>query len=183
MFCPNCGKDAGGSKFCPYCGTGMPELKAAVWSAGMPCPHCGGTKLEGKDCAFCGARLFMDRVDAVVDKGKCGAIPWGRYEGASGSFLELDEAGVMVRSVNKEETMIPYRQLTDVGFREQSFLRFGSLTIRGEDNAFLPIPKKYYQLLHDTTTVFYLFQDRDLYYAIYRGLKRICEGRKDRRSW
>ena len=182
MFCPNCGKDAGEFKFCPYCGTGMPELKAAVWSVGMPCPHCGGNEMDGDRCAFCGTRRAQERSDEVTS-GKCGAVPWGRYGGAMGCFLELNEAGIVLRNYKKEEVSIRYPQLLDVVFREISFLRFGSITIRWEDNSFQPMPKKYLEILNDATSVLYLYQDRDLYYAIYRELKRICERRDGRSSF
>ncbi len=42
MFCPNCGKEAGEGRFCPYCGSQIRSVSEAVRVEGDP----GSTHLE-----------------------------------------------------------------------------------------------------------------------------------------
>lgn len=115
MFCPKCGNDSGEFKFCPYCGTKIPEeeVKTAVWSVGMACPHCGGTKLDGNNCAFCGAQLIADTsYKEYVD------IPLGTYKGRLLGTLTLKENSVVMRYrfLMLYEQEVPYNQLQRVCF-------------------------------------------------------------------
>ena len=69
--CPNCGFDAGESKFCPNCGTkiGQEKPKSFCHNCGAEingskfCPNCGseidGEKIK-KDCPNCGKSLNID---------------------------------------------------------------------------------------------------------------------------
>ena len=109
----------------------------------------------------------------------CAGVPFGRYKGAMGCFLELNETGVVLKNYYKKITVIPYHKLVDVFYFPGTFSKSGWICVRWEGNAFLPVPEKYGKNLQDTTTVLFRPQDRDLYYGIYRALAKICEKSKD----
>jgi ribosomal protein L32 len=50
-LCPNCGKEAKGSKFCPECGTKIERAAASV------CPNCGKDAKGNKFCPECGTKI------------------------------------------------------------------------------------------------------------------------------
>ncbi|MBQ2384447.1 MAG: zinc ribbon domain-containing protein [Oscillospiraceae bacterium] len=68
MFCVKCGEDVGKFRFCPHCGTAVPEQEPEAWSVGMPCPNCGASEVEDGRCAFCGTVLAEDRDDGEKTK-------------------------------------------------------------------------------------------------------------------
>lgn len=153
----------------------MPEEKETVWSEGMECPHCGGTELVGDNCAFCGARLVTEPAERFAGGRKVGDVPLGTYKGAMGCFLRLDADVLIIRNCDKEETIIRYQDVTDVGFRGPKGLCFGWLAIRNKDNAFLPLPTKYTRVLHDKTTVLYQNQDTELFRTIFSDLRMMAQ--------
>ena len=114
MFCVKCGKDVGTFRFCPHCGTAVPEKEEAVWAVGMACAHCGGTKLEGDSCAFCGAKLVEaplpqeDREWDVYD------VPYRDFYVGQGYHIEIKKDVVQVRHkklLRMETKQIAYDQL------------------------------------------------------------------------
>ena len=51
--CPNCKTQNITSKFCPECGTKMPENNPKL---GWDCPNCGQKNIESKFCPECGTK-------------------------------------------------------------------------------------------------------------------------------
>ena len=54
--CPNCGNDAGESKFCPNCGTKIVQEKPKSF-----CPNCGNDVGESKFCPNCGTKIVQEK--------------------------------------------------------------------------------------------------------------------------
>lgn len=134
MFCPNCGKDCKDAKFCPECGTKLPQTVKtdAPWQPGMACPHCSGTKLDGNSCSFCGAQLIVDPVSAESKEEDSYDIPYGWYrDGTSpGAILAKDFIAIHSKQLfQKEEVFeVPYDQLLEVKYERKpnglGYLRF-----------------------------------------------------------
>ena len=51
-FCPNCGSDVGSSKFCPNCGTKIEEEMPKSF-----CPNCGSDVGDSAFCPNCGTKM------------------------------------------------------------------------------------------------------------------------------
>lgn len=97
----------------------MPELKAAVWSVGMPCPHCGGTKLEGKDCAFCGARLVEDEQETQDEPLDSYDIPYREFGVSWGVSIELKRDELLLKRkwfFRTEKIHIPYSGIAEAEY-------------------------------------------------------------------
>ncbi len=64
MYCPNCGKDAGESKFCPECGKSVSGTPAhARTPVRLVCPACGSTNVS--------TQVFQEeRGSTTITKGK-----------------------------------------------------------------------------------------------------------------
>lgn len=56
--CPNCGNDAGQSKFCPNCGNKMEEEKPKSF-----CPKCGADVGQSRFCPNCGTQIGGKKAD------------------------------------------------------------------------------------------------------------------------
>ena len=52
VICPNCGNDAGDSKFCPNCGTKIEEEMPKSF-----CPNCGSDVGDSAFCPNCGTKM------------------------------------------------------------------------------------------------------------------------------
>ena len=172
MFCPKCGEDSGEFKFCPYCGSKIPdeEVKTAVWSMGMACPHCGGTKLEGNNCAFCGAQLIAETHRLNDRKSEAVQIPFGKYKGYH-SFLELNEDGILIQNAKHSEHKIPYDGVTSVLLRKERFFCYGWLSLRYTNNFYQPPAFHLKDALQDATTFMYISKEdavkmKQAYYAL-----------------
>ena len=83
MFCVKCGEDIGKFRFCPHCGTQVPEIEEPVWSVGMACPHCGATQVEDGRCAFCGTVLVGGPFEEVTEESP---VPLEKLYGDYGDF-------------------------------------------------------------------------------------------------
>lgn len=59
--CPNCGMDAGESKFCPNCGTKI----EVVEKSGSICPNCGTDAGESNFCPNCGTKIVQDNPSSI----------------------------------------------------------------------------------------------------------------------
>lgn len=65
--CPNCNTmAAGGTKFCPECGTPMVQPQAAA-----RCPNCGAETTGAKFCPECGTKI--EQKPALTNCPNCGA--------------------------------------------------------------------------------------------------------------
>ena len=120
MFCPNCGKDCKDAKFCPECGTKLPQTVKtdAPWQPGMPCPHCGGTKLDGSNCLFCGAQLIVEVAQTSSEDPDSFEIPFGNFR-AFGATLKIGRDAIVIEKdglLVPRKNRIPYTQLTEVTF-------------------------------------------------------------------
>lgn len=146
MFCTNCGKDCGDSKFCSNCGTRIQnmedkEVKQAAIT-GVICPHCGGMEFKDGCCAFCGVRLTStQRQDSPMENVSAN-IPCGKYDGFVSSLTLYERECVICNRVGlfkQYKTRIPYNKLTTVAYvRKKS--GFGFLLLRWEGNQNMPIP-------------------------------------------
>ncbi|MBQ2383270.1 MAG: zinc ribbon domain-containing protein [Oscillospiraceae bacterium] len=83
MFCVKCGEDVGTFRFCPHCGTAVPEKEAAVWSVGMACPNCGASQVEDGKCTFCGTQLAEGPSEEVTGEEP---VPLEKLYGDYGDF-------------------------------------------------------------------------------------------------
>ena len=64
--CPNCGNDAGDSKFCPNCGTKIEEKMPRSF-----CPECGSDVGNSKFCPNCGAKILNEKPKSFCPE--CGS--------------------------------------------------------------------------------------------------------------
>lgn len=59
--CPNCGMDAGESKFCPNCGTKIEIIE----ESGSICPNCGTDAGESNFCPNCGTKIVREESPSI----------------------------------------------------------------------------------------------------------------------
>lgn len=172
MFCVKCGKDVGEFRFCPHCGTQVPEVEAAAWSVGVACPHCGGTQLEGGSCAFCGAQLV------VADEGEGSeSLPLKTYKFPGGPWITLGDDRLALGGNDRRKVhLIPYQDVRNVLLVRARKNKLGYLMVRWKHDGFGPLPVKrldYY--IHPTSVLFGEDQNEEAY-RVFLYLKMRTEG-------
>ena len=176
MFCPNCGKDCGSAKFCPECGTKLPQAakKDAVWQVGIPCPNCGGNRLEGNYCAFCGTQMLLGTLDSNRSSNTT-EIPLGIYEGCNGRLKLEENAVTLIRNHGSRSFSIRnmYAYLTKLIYYRPRGSRNGYLTIRWIGNTDFPMPD-ISELETDASTLAFSAERDLVFYHIYSLLKAIA---------
>lgn len=173
MFCVKCGKDAGQFRFCPHCGTQVPEIEEPVWSVGMACPHCGGTKLEGNCCAFCGAQLIVGE-----EENDQRLFTMRVYKGLAGEWISVEPHRVVIGFrwlCLKKVHEIPYEDIQHLRFVRAHGDKYGYLLIRWKGDGGAPFPVKSNDYSKQPGGILFDKKKIDEFYQVFCYLKKRTE--------
>jgi len=123
MFCPNCGNDCATMKFCPMCGTKLPQKSEEVQAAER--------------------RVW--EIPAGVYK------TFGGYIALGPTWMEIHKKKSL--NSKDHTIKFPYTQLTGVSYGRNHGLDGGFAAVRWEGNRDLPMPKNFGEALWDATSI------------------------------
>lgn len=123
MFCPNCGNDCATMRFCPMCGTKLPQ--------------------KGEEGQVSEQRVW--EIPVGVYKA------YGGYIALGPTWMEIHKKKNL-KSKN-HTVRFPYAQLTGVSYGRNHGLEGGFAAIRWEENRDLPVPKTFGDALWDSTSI------------------------------
>ena len=143
----------------------------------MICPYCDsriGALPDNRSCPHCGAPLGAD-IEKSIQMLK---PPLGKYKQTFG-YMELQKRGVkfyenswISQEINR---IIPYDEIWEVAFQLAQKSRSGFLSVRGQQDRYLPIAKTVWKAIEDQTSVTFSYKENERYARAYEFLKQCAD--------
>jgi hypothetical protein len=143
MFCPNCGKDCGETKFCSECGMRV-------------CLAASKDAVRKGHCVFPEPPITLKKVR------------WGTLEFTCDSM----RVRIRLPRRPLTDILILYDEIFDVSYVPATTWRNGFLSVREWKDRHVPIPKRFSEMTLRNTTTWLEKKDNHDFYYIHKFLKQ-----------